>query len=106
MTKITAVFVALVAAAILAIPALAATKTISIKDNFFSPKSLTVSKGTTVKWVWKGSAPHNVTVTKGPVKFKSATKFSGSFSHKMTRGGTYTIVCTIHAGMKLTLKVR
>ena len=98
--------VAVTAVSITAIPALAATKTVSVKDNFFSPKSLTVKKGTKVKWSWKGSAPHNVTVTSGPVKFHSSTQTSGSFSKTFSKKGTYKIVCTIHApGMKMTVKV-
>jgi plastocyanin len=97
-----------VAAGSLAVPAVwAATKTVQVKDNKFAPTSITVRKGTTVKWVWKGSAPHNVTVTKGPKKFKSTTKTSGSFSKKLTTKGTYSILCTIHApGMKMTVKVK
>lgn len=92
-------------AATAAIPAFASTRTISLKDNVFSPKSVTVKKGTTVKWVWRGKAPHNVTVTSGPVKFKSATKINGAYTKKMTRKGTYRIVCTIHPGMNLKLRV-
>jgi plastocyanin len=91
----------------LAIPALAATKSVQVKDNKFVANKLTVSKGTTVKWVWKGKAPHNVTVTKGPAKFKSTTQVKGSYSKKLTKKGTYTILCTIHApGMKMTIKVK
>lgn len=97
----------LVAAGALAIPALAATKTVQVKDNKFVANSLTVSKNTTVKWVWKGKAPHNVVVTKGPAKFKSTVKLKGSFSKKLTKTGTYNILCTIHApDMKMTVKVR
>jgi plastocyanin len=59
-----------------------------------------------VKWVWKGKIAHNVTVTRGPVKFKSGTKAKGTYSKRLTRAGIYTIVCTIHPGMKMTLKVR
>ena len=94
------------AAALLAVPALAATKTVDLKDNFFTPKSMTVKKGTTVKWVWKGKAPHNVTVRSGPVKFRSSTQTKGTFSKKMTRKGTYKLHCTIHPGMDMTLRVR
>jgi plastocyanin len=94
------------AAGALAIPALAATTTVQVKDNKFAPTSITVKKGTTVKWVWKGKAPHNVTVSKGPAKFRSTTQVKGSYSKKLTKAGTYTILCTIHApGMKMTLKV-
>jgi plastocyanin len=96
-----------VAAGAFAIPALAATKSVQVKDNVFVAKSITVSKGTTVKWVWKGKAPHNVTVTKGPAKFKSTTQVKGSFSKKLTKAGTYTILCTIHApGMRMTIHVK
>jgi plastocyanin len=95
------------AAGALAIPALAATTTVQLKDNKFAPTSITVKKGTTVKWVWKGKAPHNVTVSKGPAKFRSTTQVKGSYSKKLTKAGTYTILCTIHApGMKMTLKVK
>ncbi|MET0603114.1 MAG: plastocyanin/azurin family copper-binding protein [Baekduia sp.] len=91
----------------LAIPAFAATKTVQVKDNKFVASSITVSKNTTVKWVWKGKAPHNVVVTKGPAKFKSTTQVKGSFSKKLTKKGTYSILCTIHApGMKMTVKVK
>jgi plastocyanin len=95
------------AAGALAIPAFAATKTVQVKDNKFVAGSITVSKNTTVKWVWKGKAPHNVVVTKGPAKFKSTTQVKGSFSKKLTKKGTYSILCTIHApGMKMTVKVK
>jgi plastocyanin len=95
------------AAGALAIPALAATKTVQVKDNKFVASSITVSKNTTVKWVWKGKAPHNVVVTKGPATFKSKTQVKGSYSKKLTKKGTYRLLCTIHApGMKMTVKVR
>lgn len=106
MKKLVAGGVAVVAAGALAVPALAATKSVQVKDNKFVPTSITVKKGTTVKWIWKGKAPHDVSVTKGPVKFKSSVKTSGSFSKKLTKAGTYRIVCTIHApDMKMTVKV-
>jgi plastocyanin len=98
----------LVAAGAIAVPALAASsKTVQVKDNKFVANKITVRKGTTVKWVWKGKAPHNVTVTKGPKKFASRTMVKGSFSKKLTKAGTYTILCTIHApGMKMTITVK
>lgn len=106
MKKLAVSIAALALAAALAVPALAGTKTINIGDNFFKPKTVTVSKGTTVKWNFKGKVAHNVTVTKGPQKFHSTTRSSGSFSHKMTKKGTYSIICTIHPGMAMTLKVK
>jgi plastocyanin len=96
-----------VAAGALAIPAFAATKTVAVKDNKFVANKITVKRGTTVKWVWRGQAPHNVKVTKGPAKFGSKTQVKGSFARKLTKKGTYSIVCTIHApGMKMTITVK
>ena len=53
-----------------------------------------------------GPALNNVTVTSGPKKFHSSTKTKGSYKATPHTKGTYRIVCTIHAGMKMTLKVR
>jgi plastocyanin len=93
------------ATATMAIPALAATKTVSVGDNFFKPTKVTVRAGTKVLWKWTGSSPHNVTVTSGPRKFHSRTQSSGTYSAIPHRKGTYRIVCTIH-GFRMTLVVR
>jgi plastocyanin len=97
-------------AAAIAVPALAAsaTKKVRVGPQFsFSPKTLTIKKGTKVSWKWAGGLPHNVTVTSGPAKFHSKTQTSGSYSHLFTKKGTYKLVCTIHKalGMKMTVKV-
>ena len=89
-----------------AVPALAATKTVKVNDNVFQPSTLTVSKGTTVKWRWVGTAMHNVSVTSGPVKFRSNLQRSGTFSKRLKKAGTYRIVCTVHPGMNMKLRVR
>jgi plastocyanin len=106
MRKLLVLFAA-VALLVAASTALAATKTVKIGDNFFSPKTLTVTKDTTVRWRWAGKNPHTVTVTSGPVKFHSKVLKTGSFSKKMTRKGTYRIICSIHSDvqkMKLVVK--
>ncbi|HEX2086979.1 MAG TPA: plastocyanin/azurin family copper-binding protein [Solirubrobacteraceae bacterium] len=105
LAALAALAAAISVAAALAIPAFAAT-TVRVDDDVFRPGSLTVSKGTTVRWRWVGDDLHNVTVTRGPVKFKSATKRSGTFSKKMRRRGRYRIVCTVHPGMDMRLRVR
>ena len=92
--------------AVAAVPAFAATKTINVDDNFFSPRPVSVKKGTTVRWKWVGGAPHNVKVVKGPQKFTSPLKRSGTYSRTLRKRGTYSIVCTIHSGMSMRLKVR
>ncbi len=97
----------MIAAAATAIALAAAGPTVGVKDDFFSPKTKTVSKGQRVTWKFKGSAPHNVTVTSGPKKFRSSTKSSGKYRKKLRKRGTYRILCTVHApSMKMTLIVR
>ena len=100
-----AAITALVLSAILAVSALAATKTISVGDDVFSPKSVSIAKGTTVRWVWRGRHRHNVTVVAGPAKFSSPTQRKGSYSRRLSRTGTYRIICTIH-GAKQSLSIR
>ena len=69
---------AITTAAAVAVPALAATKTVKIGDNYFVRDSgtptVTVKKNDTVKWKFQGDSPHNVTVTSGPSKFKSSNE--------------------------------
>ena len=101
---------AVIIALVLAAPAAAATKNVKVGDDFFvksgKPRTVTVAKGTTVKWNWKGSDEHNVVVQKGPKHFQSALKSKGSFKRKLTKRGTYKIICSIHApDMRMTLKV-
>ena len=47
-------------------------------------------------------------VAKGPVKFGSSSMTKGTYTKKVTKKGTYTIICTIHTGadqkMKLVVK--
>ena len=86
------------------------SQVIEVDDNYFvhegAPNTVTVHKGRQGRVGVGGHATHNVTVTKGPVKFHSKTKNSGSFEKTLKKAGTYKIVCTIHApDMRMTLKV-
>jgi plastocyanin len=82
---------------------------VSVKDDFFSPKSKTVSAGTTVTWRWHGSDPHNVKFRKVPSgvsKRGSHTQDSGRFSRTFSKRGRYRYVCTIHESIGMTGTVR
>jgi plastocyanin len=98
---------AVAASAALVVPASAlAARRVALHHDSFSRKSLTISKGTKVRWRWHGGL-HNVTVVKGPVTFRSSTKRHGSYSHVFRRKGTYKILCTVHAPeMHMTIRVR
>ena len=110
MRKLLVAMLIAAASAVLATQALAATRSVKVADDYFVRKgsvpTVTVKKGTKVTWRWAGKEMHNVAVTKGPVKFRSSYKTSGTYSQALTRTGTYTIVCSIHQpDMKMKLRV-
>jgi Tol biopolymer transport system component len=84
---------------------------ISILDNAFvrgrEGPTLRISAGTVVIWRWRSQSSHNVTVRSGPARFRSPTRSRGVFARRLTRVGTYRIVCTLHSpGMGMTVVVR
>jgi len=92
-------------AGILAAQAFAATKKVTIKDNFFSTSKVTIKKGQSVTWRWSGTTnDHNVTSSG---HFHSATKSKGTYTKRFTRKGTYSILCTVHPfQMKMKVVVK
>jgi plastocyanin len=103
---------ALVAAAFPAAAVGASSKRVQVGDDYYGPAKVTVKKGTTVKWTWlaDNTNSHDVKLSKGPAgvkKFKSASAASDyTFSKKLTKKGTYKIVCTLHRTMRMTIVVR
>jgi plastocyanin len=91
--------------AVAAVPAFGATRSVRLVDNAFAPKTLTVRKGDTVRFRWAGRQPHNVVSRRG-VRFRSPVQRSGTFSRRLTRAGRYQLICEIHPGMAMTLRVR
>jgi plastocyanin len=112
MRKLIVVAILACALAVLAATAMASTKSVKVGDNYYVRPSgvprVTVSKGTTVKWRFVTGTGHSVTVSRGPARFSSGIRFSGSYRKKMRKRGTYTIYCTIHGAsdqkMKLIVK--
>jgi plastocyanin len=96
---------------VLSATAFAATR-VKVGDNYFvrptGVPTVTVDKGTRVKWVWKGMNTHNVRSVSGPARVRSESMTSGAYSKRMRERGSYTIICTIHGGsdqkMKLVVK--
>ena len=74
---------------------------VDVVDNAFKPKTIDIAVGDTVTWVYKGAVKHNVT---GP-GFNGPTQKSGTFKHTFNSAGSFTYNCTIHPGMKGTVKV-
>ena len=116
MTRATTFLLACAVAALAAPPAVAGGapqhKTVLVQDNFYAPLKLTVNRGSTITWRWPDDAGdvHDVKLgahPKGARPFHSQPGAAGySFARRLTVPGTYKIVCTIHPGMAMTLKVR
>jgi|SRR5687768_5291314 len=89
----------LLIAVVLVPVAFAATTEVKVKDNFFKPKRVEISKGDKVRWVWKGSDVHNVAIKKPGrtnVSTRSNFKTEGKFSHTFGKVGTWKILCETH----------
>jgi len=108
-----AFIIALIAAAMLSASALAAAPAVKhakVDDlGFaFTPGTLKIKRDTKVTWKWVdlGGVSHNIAVFKGPSKFHSGLKSSGTFTHLFLKPGKYTLYCTIHPTMRETVIVK
>src|SRR3954468_24214647 len=105
MRKLIAVpaLVALVAG-VVAVSAFGSTTT--VKWKLPVSKTVTIHKGSTVKWSWADSSTHSVV---GPGLSASRTEKTGkgkSVSRTFKKKGTFTYICGIHgSSMKTKVKV-
>lgn len=72
----------------------------------FSPASVTVKVGQTVKWVNNDSVDHNVTASSGATFTSNNFGQGGTYTFKATKAGTIKYSCTIHPGMNGTITVQ
>ena len=108
--------IAILAGAVLisAAPAYGAGKTVKVGDNYFTQPSLTAKRGSTITWRWPGydeaGDVHDVGLLSGPKgvkKFHSeAASTDYSYTRKLTVPGKYRLGCSLHEGMRMTVKVR
>jgi plastocyanin len=106
MTKLTAALVVVAAILVGAGPANAATtKTVRIYGSSFSPKSVTITAGDTIKWVNKDNDNHQVYADNG--SFVSAIlKPNQSFTFTFKAAGTYTYKDELHPKIRGTITVK
>lgn len=88
----------------------ARTKSVSVDDDFFRPKRVTIASGDRVRWTWRGAGDHNVRFRKVPSGASrrpgSETDDKGTFSRKFRKRGRYSYVCTIHEDLGMTGSVK
>lgn len=79
---------------------------VNIQGFAFSPKVLTVTVGTTVRWTNKDTAPHTASSTSPAGIFNSGTLNNNqSFEFTFTQPGTYNYKCNFHGSMTATIVV-
>ena len=71
---------------------------VSIGDNFYKPKNLTIKRGQSISWHNDGAVAHTVTSdADSTVKFDSGTLDPrGVYALKPSTAGKITYYCTIH----------
>ncbi len=82
-----------------------AAASVIIKDFSFSPASLSVAKGTTVRWTNNGPTTHTVTSNTSLFDSGNIAAPNGTFSYTFSTAGTYAYHCSIHPNMTGTITV-
>ena len=77
---------------------------VKIVDNRFRPGSITVARGSVVKWTNRGDNTHTTTSTTGLWNSGNLLP-SDSFRRRFRRAGTFNYVCMIHPNMHGTITV-
>jgi plastocyanin len=81
----------------------AATRSVGVRDDYFSPATIAIARGDTIRWTWQGRRRHNVA---NAAFGDSGYKRRGSFSVRFRRAGSYRYFCFLHEGMAATVVVR
>jgi plastocyanin len=74
---------------------------VEVRNNFFSPETITVRAGGTVTWTWIGQN-HNVTSVLSPTFGPNSITANAPFTHgpiTFSTPGTYQYICTIHGSI-------
>jgi plastocyanin len=92
--------------------AAAPVKKVTVGDDYFGPTQVKVKSGTKVVWNWLSvnGNTHDVKLKKGPkgVKRFHSDAAAADFSYKRTLKvkGKYSIICTFHENMVMTITVK
>jgi plastocyanin len=80
------------------------TTQITMRDNSFSPQTIIIARGSTVRWTNSGSVAHRSVGANNAWNSGDVTP-GQSFSREFTNPGTFAYSCTLHAGMTGTIIV-
>jgi len=74
------------------------TNNVTIQNMAFSPATITVTAGATVKWTNMDAIAHTVT-SDTPLFDSGSLSTNGVYSYTFTTAGTYNYHCTFHSMM-------
>jgi plastocyanin len=81
-------------------PTQVATTSVGTYDSYFSPRTIAVAPGTTVRWTNYGQKAHTVTSRDG--QFDSGELLPGAtFSRTFSTPGVYYYYCRHHTGQRM-----
>ncbi|SMB84462.1 cupredoxin domain-containing protein [Deinococcus hopiensis] len=83
----------------------ATQRTVTIGDNTFEPRNLTVPVGTTVSWSHTGQVTHNIFSLQVAELQSQDLRPGDTFSYTFKTPGTYTYYCSYHDGMSAMITV-
>ena len=77
----------------------ATNASVDVTDDSYAPSNVTVSKGGTVTWTWRGSELHTVTSDSSSTEMfdSSPAQKTGTFMHTFNVAGAYSYHCTVHS---------
>jgi plastocyanin len=91
-----------------ATPATAVTTTnVTIGDDFFSPSTVKINPGDSVKWNWNGAQFHSSSSSGTPALWDSGTHTTGfTFTHTFANAGSFPYHCNVHSFQLGTVTVQ
>jgi len=95
----------LLAIALAAPAAASSAPSVTIKDDAFSPVTLTIVSGQTVTFVNRDDDAHTVTATNGSFDSRGLDT-NAVWRHRFGVPGTYAYFCQLHPFMKGTIVVK
>ncbi|EYT55253.1 copper-binding protein [Leucobacter sp. UCD-THU] len=78
--------------------------TVHAVDNRFEPAEVEIAPGSAVRWVFEGTAEHDVVAADG--SFVSELMHEGSYTHVFDEAGDFEYDCSVHPEMTGVVRVR
>lgn len=96
----------LLGAAVLVMPAFAATKPVAIRNFAYDPPTITIAPGDTVTWTNHDASTHTVTGDNDLTLRSNSMAQGGRYEHTFPVAGSFPYHCDFHQNMRGTVTVQ